>query len=213
MILLSILIPSIPSREEKLIKLRTELHYQNEALKIQELGEVEFLVDDSKRFLDGGLSIGKKREALVQRARGKYLCFLDDDETIAPNYLEVLLNLCNQDKDVCTFRNISKLDNYWMIVDMSLAYSNEEANPNHDVRRAPWHMCPVRSEYAKQFPFEDVNYAEDWTWMKKVLELCQNEAKSNAIIHQYNYSSFHSESDKITRHEKLFTNHGATDNP
>jgi hypothetical protein len=201
--MLSILIATIPSRAEKFVELYNEV--QRQAAWVNTIhafpGTVEIIVDGSDAYLDGGLSIGKKREALVQRANGKYLCFLDDDEGIAPNYLEVLYSLCRQGKDVCTFRNISKLDHFWMIVDMSLSYpENEQGKHDIIVKRKPWHICPVRSTIAKQFNFEDINYAEDWRWFEQVLTLCDTEAHTEAIIHQYNYSSKTSEADKITNY-------------
>lgn len=203
MIILSILIPTIPERGEMFTKLFNELHRQLEYMKTfhPSLGDIEILVDSSKRFVDGGLSIGKKREALVKRAQGKYLCFLDDDETIAPNYLETLVRLCNEDKDVCSFRNVSKMDNFWTVVDMSLYFeTNDQASPLYMVRRKPWHICPVRSLFAKMHDFEDISYGEDFAWMEKVLSHCETEAKTDAIIHQYNHSSKISEADKITQH-------------
>jgi hypothetical protein len=202
MIVLSILIPTIPERGEQFTKLFNEVHRQVAYMNTfhPSLGEIEVLVDDSKRFLDGGLSIGKKREALVQRATGKYLCFLDDDDSIAPNYLEVLVRLCQEDQDVCTFQNISKLDSYWMVVDMSLFFcGNLPGNPDSKlIERMPWHICPVRSELAKSVLFPDINYGEDWAWISQVLTKCDTEAKSNSIIHQYRHSSKTSEADKIT---------------
>lgn len=198
MIILSILIPTIPERVEMFTKLFNELHKQLEYMNTfhPTLGRIEILVDSGARFLDGGLSIGKKREALVKRAEGKYLCFLDDDDSIAGNYLETLVRLCIQDQDVCTFRNFSKMDNFWMLVDMSLDYQNDQATPSHIVRRSPWHVCPVRSKYAKRYPFPNTNYGEDWAWLSQVLKDCMTEAKSEAIIHQYNHGK-HSEADKI----------------
>jgi glycosyltransferase involved in cell wall biosynthesis len=204
MITLSILIPSIPSRLEKFTRLLDEVSRQAKWINTVHSAwpdSIEIVVDDSASYLEGGLSIGKKRESLVQRANGEYLCFLDDDESIAPNYLEVLYFLCRQDKDVCTFRNISKLDHFWMIVDMSLSHTENEAG-RHDqiVKRKPWHVCPVRSTFAKQFNFEDINYAEDWRWFEQVLTLCDTEAHTDAVIHQYNYNSKLSEADKITNY-------------
>lgn len=200
MTILSILIPTIPERGKIFTELFNEVHKQVAYMATVHptLGEIEVLVDDSKRFLDGGLSIGKKRESLVHRASGKYLCFLDDDENIAGNYLETLVRLCQKDKDVCTFRNITKLDLFWMVVDMGLHHDNEQANPDdRDRKRAPWHICPVRSMFAKAVPFPDSNYGEDWIWMQEVLKSCKTEAKSMAIIHQYNHSYETSEADKI----------------
>ncbi len=202
--LLSILIPSIPSRAERFVPLWIEINRQAEWINTIHAwpGTVEVIVDDSAAFLDGGLSIGKKREELVKKASGKYLCFLDDDENIAPNYLEILVGLCKQDKDVCTFRNISKLDNFWMIVDMSLSHSeNEQGRPDGVVYRKPWHICPVRSLYAKAFAFPDSNYGEDWAWFEQVLSHCHTEAHTDAVVHQYNFNSQLSEANRIIQHE------------
>lgn len=165
------------------------------------LGYVELRFEDGQPFLNGGMSIGKKRQTLVKEAQGKYLCFLDDDENIAPNYVETLVRLCQTNADVCTFRNLTKTDNYWTVVDMSLNNpENEEATPDRIVKRRPWHVCPVKSEYAKLYEFDDSNYGEDFSWMEKVLTHCQIEAKTNQVLHCYNHSSKLSEADKITKH-------------
>lgn len=200
-IMLSILIPSIPKRKQKLDRLLCELTKQIEAIKQHEmLGIVEAVFDDSISFLDGGLSIGKKREKLVKLATGKYLCFLDDDESIAPNYVESLLRLCNFDLDICTFRAISKLETAWGLVDMRLAYKlNDQFTPEHTIRRMPFHMCPVRSEFAKLYEFEDINNAEDSRWMEQVLAHCTTEAHTDKILFQYNHGQ-HSEADKIEKY-------------
>lgn len=203
MVILSILMCTTEDRHEMFTKLNSELQTQRTFMDTfhPSLGEIEILVDDSKRFLDGGLSIGKKREALVKRATGKFLCFLDSDENIAPNYLETLVRLCCQGKDVCTFRAIAKLDNYWAIYDMRLNQHNEQSTPDKTVLRGAWHTCPVRTEYAQRYEFEDINYGEDASWMNKVLSDCKDEAHSDAVILQYNHHTHISESDKITRYE------------
>lgn len=200
MIILSICIPTTPERHEMFTKLFNELHAQLEYMQTfhSTLGDIEILVDDSKRFLDGGLSIGKKRESLVKRARGKYVCFLDSDDWISPRYLETLVRLCIQDKDVCTFRNVSKFDNYWCIVDMSLdTMLNQQATDGDLVMRRPWHITPVKRDYAILYDFPNTNYGEDWEWFDKVLSHCKTQAKSNAIIHEYRHSRYISQADEI----------------
>ena len=196
---LSVLIPTIPSRMKLFFELYRELKYQVEMCREvhPSLGKVQILVDRRKEFLKGGPSIGGKRQSLIERAKGNYLCFLDDDENISPKYVETLLRLCNLDKDVCTFRNVSKFDNYWCIVDMGLDNPQEQAHDIDIVYRKPWHICPVRREYASQYLFPDTNYGEDWVWFEKVLKHCKTEAKSNALLHQYNHSKAKSEADKI----------------
>ena len=199
MIQLSILMPTIPSRSAVFLRLFRELKYQIAYCKTVHptLGEVEVKIDRRIEFLKGGPSIGAKRQSLIEKANGKYLCFLDDDENISPSYVETLLRLCIQDKDVCTFRNITKLDGYWCVVDMGLNNPNEQTTDKDIVLRKPWHICPVRREFAQLYSFPESNYGEDWQWFEKVLTHCSTEAKTNAVIHQYNHSKNTSEADKI----------------
>lgn len=201
MIILSVLICTTPERDYLFHPLYDELNKQVHDLHRvhNTLGQVEILVDSSKRFLDGGLSIGKKRESLVKRANGKYLCFCDNDDWVAPNYIETLVRLCHKDKDIVTFRNLTKTDYYWTVIDMSIEFQNEEATPDGIVKRNGWHICPVRSQYAKLYEFSSINYGEDWDWFSKVLTHCKTEAKTNQILHTYNHSSKLSESDKIIK--------------
>ena len=196
---LSILIPTIPERSRQFTLLYNELMRQKTLFDTfhDTLGELEIVVNSSVKFLDGGLSIGKKREALVQAANGEYLCFLDDDESISPDYVETLMRLCYKDSDLCTFRAIVKMETFWTILDMSLVYpENEQITPESTVRRPPWHVCPMKSKYAKMFDFKDINAAEDFEWMEKVLAMCVTESHTDRVIFQYNHKS-ESESDKI----------------
>lgn len=202
--ILSLLIPAIPERANQLIGLLNKLdkqladYYDNHSI----LGMVEIIVDDSRRFLDGGPSIGAKRDSLVQRAIGKYLCFMDDDDDIAPNYLEQLIRLCNNDPDIVTFRCFFTNDYYWTLLNMSIINKvNEEANPNGIIQRTPWHICPVRAEYAKRETFSDISHNEDWEWISKVMQYVKTEAHTDMILTRYNHSEKDSEADKILQHE------------
>lgn len=202
--ILSILTCTIPERVDQWVKLSQSVFKQQKELHETHptLGMVEHLNDTTKSFRNGGLSIGKKRERLSQQATGKYLCFLDDDEDISPNYVETLVRLCQQDKDVVTFRSFIKNDFYWSVVDMRLGSDNEEATPDKIIKRNAWHICPVKSKYAKMYKFDDSNYSEDWTWMEKVLKHCQSEAHTDQILHSYQHSAKTSEADRITKHEQ-----------
>lgn len=193
--ILSILIPSIPKRNKRLKSLKRILDKQ---IKGELLAKVEIIIDDSPSVLDGGMSIGKKREKLVMQAQGEYCCFLDDDDEISPNYISVLLSLCEQGQHICTFRSFAKLEGYWCLIDMNLENKeNEQAFPGI-VKRTPWHICPVRTEFAKNYLFQDSNYGEDWEWFSKVLVHCETQANSPAIIHQYNHTK-KSEADRAAQ--------------
>lgn len=199
--ILSILTATVPSRFAMFDHLRHKLSLQYYDLRRihSTLGDIDFRSDDGQSYMDGGLSIGKKRQSLVDQAKGKYLCFLDDDEDIAPNYLETLVRLCQLDKDCCTFKAIAKTDTYWTVIDMSIYHHDTEATPDMEVKRNLWHVCPIRSSIAKKYSFTDINYGEDALWLEKVRRDVNSEAKSNAVLLQYNHSSIKSESDKIIK--------------
>lgn len=197
-IALSVLICSVPERAEMLAILLDKLAKQKDYLRHYHaaLGQVEFLVNDTARFTDGGLSIGAKRQVLLNQSKGTYVCYLDDDEDISPDYLETILRLCYEHKDVGTFRSLAKLSNSWVLVDMRLGNENEQINADRITKRPPWHVCPVKSELAKLVKFGNSNYGEDWDWFSQVLIHCQSEVHTDRIIHQYTHGA-HSEADKI----------------
>lgn len=197
--MLNILISSIPERSKRLnllvAKLQEQIDYCNKYHK--DLGDVHLIVDNSKRFLDGGLSIGEKRDSLLNRSFSDYICFLDDDDNVAPNYVETLLRLCNEGKDVCTFKSLFMCDGYWTIIDMGLNNDNQQATPDSEVKRNVWHVCPIKRDIAINHSFSALNHNEDWTWMENVLKDIKTEAKSNRILHNYNHYKAVSEADKI----------------
>ncbi len=198
-IILSLLMPTTPQREVMFTALYNEVMAQKSAMNTihPEMADIEILVDARPRFLDGGPSIGKKRESLVRQATGKYLCFLDSDESISPNYVESLVRLCLQGNDVCTFRALAKMQHYIALVDMRLIYKvNDQLSPDYTCRRPPWHINPVKSEYAKRVKFSDKNNAEDFEWMEKVLAHCTTESHTDKILFTYQHGS-HSEADQI----------------
>jgi hypothetical protein len=200
--MLEILIPTIPERLDKFFPLYDELNRQifQCAQDHEMLGTVILQINQEKRYLQGGPSIGAKRQMLLESATAKYVAFLDDDETIAPNYIETLLRLCRQDADVCTFRAMLKLKDYWGLVDMRLVHKvNDQATPEHTMRRPPWHICPVRREFAQLYKFNDKNNAEDFEWFEKVLTHCTTEAHTDRILFSYNHGD-HSEADRIWTH-------------
>lgn len=202
MIMLSILMATTPDRNGMFTTLFNEVHRQIAYMNTLHptLGQIEVLVDDSKRFLDGGLSIGGKRQALLDRSEGTYVCYLDSDEEIAPNYVETLVRLCHREADCVTFKNLTQTETFWAVVDMSIHNPNDQMNPMVETRRNVWHICPIKSRIAKLYRFDNSNYGEDETWMKNVRKHITTEAHTDAILHMYRHGK-HSESDRIMASE------------
>lgn len=198
--ILSVLMPTTPDRVDMFTPLYNELQRQKTYMNTfhSTLGEIEILIDSSKAFLEGGLSIGKKRELLVNRATGRYLCFLDSDDNIPGIYLETIVRACHYGPDIITFNALARLKEFWTVVHMGLSFPNDEASPDDYVRRAPSIVCPVKSEIAKSVPFEDINWGEDYKWMKQVADRCYLEKSIPMILYEYRHGA-HSESDQIIK--------------
>ncbi len=199
--ILSVLIAVLPKRLPVFTKLLDGLMKQINHLHENHpsLGTVEVIYDSSSAFLDGGLSVGGKRDALRKRATGTYSLFLDDDELIAPNYIETIVRLCQKDADVVSFRCLFKCDTYWTIINMSLKNTKDvQATPEKIVQRRIWHVCAIKTEITKLESFDtELNHNEDATWLNKIIPHLKTEAHTNRVLLQYNHSDSGSEADKI----------------
>ncbi len=171
-ILLSILIPSIPSRFDM----------------------ARALIDNKKR------SIGMKRDALVQLAQGRMLSFADDDDFLHPNYCSEIVSAIRDhpDVDVIVFNQHSSLNGSKFTVRFGLEYENEQASKGPDglyadIVRKPFHVCPWRRELAQKYRFEDCNYGEDWFWVEQLIKEAKTQHRIDKVLHTYIFSDAVSE--------------------
>jgi hypothetical protein len=112
---------------------------------------------------DGSLTIGAKRNLLTQQAKGRFVVSIDDDDTIHPQYLSLILGALRSDPDV----DCIGLRGEMVFADgtrQRFVYSN--AYPDYRTRngvmtRPPHHLNPVRRDIALAFPFEHVRAHED----------------------------------------------------
>jgi len=175
---LSILIPSIPSRFDRLAKIFQKIDSQSTE-------EVEILVFiDNKRR-----SIGLKRDALVQMSKGEYVCFVDDDDDVEDDYIEQLLIGCESGKDVIVFWQRAYADGKEAIIDFDLSNENTPFVAGTTVPRKPFHVCAFRGEIARKYRFPDKMYGEDWEWCEQVLTEVKTQYKIGKILHTYYYDS------------------------
>jgi len=95
-IALSILICSVDvqERQDKLKKLIYELQRQISKNYAEEI--IEIIIDTDNMVK----SVGQKRNDLIKKARGQFICFIDDDDFIAENYLSIILYHLNSSIDI-----------------------------------------------------------------------------------------------------------------
>lgn len=191
-ILLSVLILSIPSRLEKcLIPTYNRL--------LEQIGnetcvEVLTLVDNKS------MSIGEKRQSLIQSARGKWVAFLDDDDAVSEDYISTLIEtLRNNPADVITFEQHCTVNGNEFKVDFRMGNPHEGLKQNPDgtlgnIKRPPYHMCVWAAKIAKNIPFRAVSYGEDIDWCSRMYPFVTSETHLDKVLHYYQYDDRTSES-------------------
>ena len=191
-IVVSVLILSIPSRTESVSALVKKLEGQ-----LGNRRTVEILV-----FIDNrSQSISEKRNVLLQAARGQFVCFLDDDDGIANNYIDLILKAAqeNPNVDCISFDQFCSLDGEPMNVSFGIGNPHGQLWRNEDgllgdIKRPPYHMCLWKRTLAQSEEFRPMYGAngqstEDIDWLMRLYPKVQTEYHIPEPMHFYIYNS------------------------
>lgn len=175
---LSILIATMPIRKEKLKNLLS-------ILEPQVLGQpVEILTDDSMLY-----NIGVKRNYLLNRAKGEYIVFVDDDDLVSPDYVENILRATETKPDCIGISGTIIFNGHeqkqWHI-SKSFKGWFEQLGIYY---RTPNHISPVRRELALQVMFPPIQFGEDFEYSTNLLPLLKTEVVIPGNLYFYRYDS------------------------
>jgi len=187
--ILSILITALPNRDRMLNSLLLSIEGQR--------GILPFILGGPRAvevLVDHGVNVhtGTKRNALVQRAKGSYIVFIDDDDEITPEYIPSIMEAIINNPDVDCIGI-----NGWMTSDgadrrdwfISKEYGHWYTNEHGQYMRTPNHISPVKTSIARQVPFPDITYGEDYAYSMGIFPLLKTEAKVNKQIYHYKWMS------------------------
>jgi hypothetical protein len=177
--ILSILTPTIPGREKQLHALQTRIEAQSSVPRSS--GQVEHLILSDNRTR----SIGAKRQALLDIARGQYIAFVDDDDDIADGYVEELLTAAASGADVITFLQRAIYNGLESEVHFGINNQDEAFNPGGITLRAPWHVCAWKRERVDECLFGESNYGEDKIWCLQARQRIKTGLHIPKILHFY----------------------------
>ena len=180
--ILSILICTLPSRRQMFEQL-----YGNVLLQIAKCGmvdKVEVIWDENTE-----ITTGKKRNYLLDRAKGTFIVFIDDDDEITDDYVESILNAINQNPSVdcigfhgyITFDGEKRKD--WSI---SIHHGHWHETDTHYLR-TPNHISPVRRMIANHCRFPEISYGEDMEYSKRILPFCKEETYIDKCLYHYKF--------------------------
>jgi len=157
MIKLSILIPTTEERAKSFNALIHSLKEQD-----ADPDKVEIIVNATPKK---EMSIGDKRQALLEKAKGEYVVMIDSDEIIMNDYIERILTAIGNNKPDCIALTIPYiLNGFWV----GMCY--------HSMKYKHWHQVgdkyyrgvtpnnPVRRELALKAGFGSERYGEDFAY-------------------------------------------------
>jgi glycosyltransferase involved in cell wall biosynthesis len=179
--ILSILICAveIEERQIKLKKLVSELHRQISKNYAEEI--VEILVDTDNMTK----SVGQKRNDLISKAKGNFVCFIDDDDFITENYLSTILNHLNIGIDILLI-GISHIENGINKTKILPSLFIDNLTTNEVVFKTNhFHLCPHKKSIAELISFDCVNFAEDMIYSQKMVKHISNHAVISDPIYIY----------------------------
>lgn len=191
----SVLILSIPSRNESLMAAMKQLQEQADATGQGKAVEILVLLDNRSK------SIAEKRNDLLQAARGKYIAFLDDDDAISKEYMSKILAAIDEydGVDCISFNQWCSINGEPMNVEFGIGNPHghlwrDEDGFLGDIKRPPYHMCVWRREIAQSETFNPVYGAngqssEDIDWLLRLYPKVQTEYHIPDALHGYIYNS------------------------
>ena len=199
--LLSILIPTVVGRENELSKLLgllskyAPLDVKSNLKKNNfdytgtkyDLEDVEIIVvKDNKQN-----TIGAKREYMYSLANGLYSQMTDDDDELAPNAIELILNAIESNPEIpcITFREKCMMNGVYKSSNHSIRYSQWMDNQDgFDYVRSPFYKDVIRTDIAKSVPFPHIRYNEDEQWSKALKPFLTDEIHINEELYHYIYN-------------------------
>jgi SAM-dependent methyltransferase len=144
--------------------------------------ELLILSDNAKR------PVGTKRNDLLNISKGRYVCFIDDDDRISETYVDdVLQEIINWSPDVVVFdAEITFNGTNPKLVKYGREYDYCEKSDAY--YRHPNHLMVHKKENITEF-FKDIKTGEDDEWASRMLPKIVTQSRIDKILYYYDYNT------------------------
>jgi glycosyltransferase involved in cell wall biosynthesis len=179
---LSILICTVPSRINSYLPvIINELNRQIEETGIKDI-EIIYLGDNKKR------SVGHKRNDLIRIAQGEYVCFIDDDDKVSPDFVKKIIPYLSCSADVICFKVECSLNGS---LGKPVFYNKDfacDTNYTDRYERLPNHLMVVAKSIVLQVMFKDISFGEDNDYAIRLKPLLKNQILIDEVLYYYIFS-------------------------
>lgn len=146
------------------------------------------------------ISVGKKRNLLMDRAKGEYLCFIDDDDRVWGDYIPLIIKALSGKPDCVGIRVLITFDGGFP--EIREFYANNKTNmlgKDGIMHSPPYHLNPIRSSIARSIRFPDKSMQEDSEWSVGIRPKIKTGVIIPDIIYYYDFS----ETNSLTRRKEV----------
>lgn len=153
------------------------------------------------------LSVGEKRNKLIEISSGKYITFIDDDDMVVGNYVQEILKCLydNPDLDLVSYNMC--LNKGFKLIDgrgygktcIVFGKITPELKLENDVKAVAEpdsgysHTHVWKKSLVSGVKFKDISFAEDREWCLEASPLVKNVKHIDKIMYYYNFSYENSE--------------------
>jgi len=137
------------------------------------------------------ISIGEKRQRLLELAQGDFIVYFDDDDQPAPNYIELILGAIRLETD-CIGINVQMTTNGKnpQRCCHSLRYKTWQNNVDGwDYVRNITHFNPVLRSVALRVGFKPLRFGEDKDYSDRISRLLRNESYIDTPLFHYRFTN------------------------
>lgn len=171
---LSILICTLESRTEKFLRLQSVLKSQT----VKKPVEIISLCDH------GELTIGAKRQKLLESTTSEYVAFIDDDDLVPNDYVDKILHGLKNNPDCLNLNGVIFLSTGECYFKHSLEYKEWYDN-NNVYYRMPNHLNTIKRDLALRVGYKNLSRGEDYDFSQRLLPLLKTENVVPGILYYY----------------------------
>jgi hypothetical protein len=193
-ILWTIGILHLPQRKQSYEALIGVLNSQIKASGASELIEIVTETDN------GETSVGKKRNQVLDRARGEYVCFIDDDDMVTDIYISETLNALKNKPDVVEL--VGYLPKYDLPFIHNLNCGGHFKKDGTQFR-TPNHLNTIKTEIARQIRYVEISHGEDQDYSHRLWDsgLMKTESLIGKTMYIYQFNPRTSETTKFMKRQ------------
>ena len=169
---------------------------QNQKVKLPERLKNEFEVLVSRD--SGEKTVGQKRNELIQRATGKFVVFIDDDDFVDDQYLRQILLIIDKKGDDIDYIGFQiKCHSSNKTTKHSLKFK-ENKETDTEFQRNISHINPIKRTIAAQVAFPELYRKEDHFWNEEIYDKFGHDMKEiyiNKVMYHYFPHFYYCETD------------------